>query len=301
MRKLFLFSLLLLGASLSAQVPVYGNGITYTYNDPGAGSACAAGSQNVQVISTGVLYACPSTGLRQIIGGGTGTITSPDSTISVGGTSGAITLDLNLAHANTYTAAQTFANGTLASPGIAMNAAGWYSPSAYNWAFSSSGNEVFGLGANYATLLSSGGSVNSRLIFEPDTSTCNVSLSYASAGVIQVGDCNRDANGSIAAASFIGTVATGSGATPAIAAGTRDFTITMSVSATATISGIVAGTDLNVEVCQPAGQSYVFTFPTAMHGVTSTTPTAGDCNTFHYHSFNGSTMELMASQTGLLP
>ena len=72
MRKLFLFSLLLLGASLSAQVPVYGNGITYTYNDPGAGSACAAGSQNVQVISTGVLYTCPSTGLLQVIGGGSG-------------------------------------------------------------------------------------------------------------------------------------------------------------------------------------------------------------------------------------
>lgn len=41
-------------------------------------------------------------------GGGGDSITSPNSTLSVGGTSSATTLDINLAHANTWTAIQTF-------------------------------------------------------------------------------------------------------------------------------------------------------------------------------------------------
>jgi hypothetical protein len=41
-------------------------------------------------------------------GGGGDTITSPNATLSVGGTVTATTLDLNLAHANTWTAAQAF-------------------------------------------------------------------------------------------------------------------------------------------------------------------------------------------------
>jgi hypothetical protein len=41
-------------------------------------------------------------------GGSGDTITSPNSTLSVGGSSSATTLDINLAHANTWTALQTF-------------------------------------------------------------------------------------------------------------------------------------------------------------------------------------------------
>jgi hypothetical protein len=41
------------------------------------------------------------------------TITSPSSTLSVGGTATATTLDINLAHANTWGAAQTFATPTI--------------------------------------------------------------------------------------------------------------------------------------------------------------------------------------------
>lgn len=53
-------------------------------------------------------------------------ITSPDSTLSVGGTSSATTLDLNLAHANTWTATQTLPNASvtnaeLANPSTTVN------------------------------------------------------------------------------------------------------------------------------------------------------------------------------------
>ena len=48
-----------------------------------------------------------------ISGGGGDTITSPNSTLNVGGTSAATTLDLNLGNANTWTAAQTFTNSDL--------------------------------------------------------------------------------------------------------------------------------------------------------------------------------------------
>lgn len=43
-------------------------------------------------------------------GGGGDTITSPNSTLSVGGTSSATTLDVNLSHANTWAALQAFGN-----------------------------------------------------------------------------------------------------------------------------------------------------------------------------------------------
>jgi hypothetical protein len=56
--------------------------------------------------------------------GGGDSITSPNSTLSVGGTSSATTLDINLAHANTYTATQTFPNGSISSAMIGTLSAG---------------------------------------------------------------------------------------------------------------------------------------------------------------------------------
>jgi hypothetical protein len=54
-------------------------------------------------------------------GGGGDTITSPNSTLSVGGTATATTLDINLAHANTWTALQTMSSLKIGS-GQAMTA-----------------------------------------------------------------------------------------------------------------------------------------------------------------------------------
>jgi hypothetical protein len=71
--------------------------------------ACSSGLPDQQVLSTGILYSCQS-GTWTAFGSAAGgdTITSPNSTITVGGTSSATTLDFNLAHANTWSATQTF-------------------------------------------------------------------------------------------------------------------------------------------------------------------------------------------------
>jgi hypothetical protein len=61
----------------------------------------------------GTLFSCQNGTVGQIGGGSGGdTITSPNTTITVGGTSTATTLDINLAHANTWSATQTFGTAT---------------------------------------------------------------------------------------------------------------------------------------------------------------------------------------------
>jgi hypothetical protein len=57
-------------------------------------------------------------------GGGGDTITSPNSTLNVGGTATATTLDMNLAHSNTWTAAQTNSTaGALSTPAELLSGA----------------------------------------------------------------------------------------------------------------------------------------------------------------------------------
>ena len=101
---------LLTGATFSGAISAAG--IT---NSSVSSAGCATFSSGGVLTSTGT--ACGS-------GSGGDTITSPNSTLSVGGTSAATTLDLNLGHANTWTATQTFPNGSITSAMIGTLAAG---------------------------------------------------------------------------------------------------------------------------------------------------------------------------------
>ena len=67
----------------------------------------------------------PADGQCEAAGGGGGdTITSPNSTITVGGTSSATTLDIALGHANTWTGAQTLDSPVLVTPALGTPASG---------------------------------------------------------------------------------------------------------------------------------------------------------------------------------
>ncbi len=102
-------------------------------------------------------------------GSGGDTITSPNSTLSVGGTSTNTTLDINLGHANTYTATQTFPANSLTLSELATQAAntvlgnftsGSAAPTATAVASCSGNNDGeiyttntgFGCGTNFAQL-----------------------------------------------------------------------------------------------------------------------------------------------------
>ncbi len=100
----------------------------------------------------------------------------------------------------------------------------------------------------------------------------------------------------VTAPQYAGTVVTLSGASPAINAAHRDFTITLSANATATVSGIVAGTDVNAQICQPAsGGPYTFAWPAGMHGGMTIGTTASTCSMQTFHSFNGTTLVAMGT------
>lgn len=85
-----------------------------------SGQACSANLPLKLKTPDGTLWSCQNGTYAQVGGSGSGgdAITSPAASLSVGGTSTATTLDLNLAHANSWTAAQTFS----ATNGIAMGA-----------------------------------------------------------------------------------------------------------------------------------------------------------------------------------
>jgi hypothetical protein len=82
-----------------------------------SGQSCSANVPLKLFVPSGVLFSCQS-GTYGLVGGGGGgdTITSPNSTLSVGGTATATTLDLNLAHSNIWTA-----NGALSAPAVLYN------------------------------------------------------------------------------------------------------------------------------------------------------------------------------------
>lgn len=75
---------------------------------------------------TSITGTWPNQTINAATQGGGDTITSPNSTLTVGGSSAATTLDLNLAHANTWTGQQTFVAPALGTPasGVLTNATG---------------------------------------------------------------------------------------------------------------------------------------------------------------------------------
>jgi hypothetical protein len=105
------------------------NGGASIFSVDASGNIISAGITNSSVSSAGCATfssggVLTSTGTACGSGSGGDTITSPNSTLSVGGTSAATTLDLNLGHANTWTATQTFPNGSITSAMIGTLAAG---------------------------------------------------------------------------------------------------------------------------------------------------------------------------------
>jgi len=110
MKKLsIVFILALFGRVCFGQVPVGNPSVLWVTSAPSG--ACTNGSQLQAVISTGTLYSCQSSTWAAIAGGGGSvSLTSPNSTLSFSPSpiTGTGTLDINLANANTWTALQTF-------------------------------------------------------------------------------------------------------------------------------------------------------------------------------------------------
>jgi hypothetical protein len=110
-------------------IDLHVNGGASIFSVDASGNIISAGITNSSVSSAGCATfssggVLTSTGTACGSGSGGDTITSPNSTLSVGGTSAATTLDLNLGHANTWTATQTFPNGSITSAMIGTLAAG---------------------------------------------------------------------------------------------------------------------------------------------------------------------------------
>jgi len=91
--------------------------------DGASGTDCSTGGGSTQV----VCYSNGSTWTSTTSSGGSGdTITSPNSTLTVGGTATHTTLDFNLSNPNTWTGTQTFVAPALGTPasGVATNLTG---------------------------------------------------------------------------------------------------------------------------------------------------------------------------------
>lgn len=88
-----------------------------------------------------------------------------------------------------------------------------------------------------------------------------------------------------------------SSATPALVATNGLQIITLSANATPTVTGLVAGQRVTIEICQPAsGGPYTWTWPTSIHGGMTIGTTASACSVQSFDSFNGTT--LVAIGTG---
>jgi hypothetical protein len=119
MKRILAILALLASASAFAQTGV--SPIKPVQTDPSGATSCSLPWQYNSADGTAWYPANQSAGSCtwaefSSSGGGGDTITSPNSTLSVGGTSSATTLDLNLAHANTWTGQQTFVAPVLGTP-----------------------------------------------------------------------------------------------------------------------------------------------------------------------------------------
>lgn len=100
---------------------------------------------------------------------------------------------------------------------------------------------------------------------------------------------------------------TATGASPAInvTAGSGSGTMqqfTLSANATFTLTGLQAGTQLDLSVCNAAGNSFSATMPAAIHISSPFTPAAGTCTNYQLASFNGTTLiPMSAAVTGVAP
>jgi hypothetical protein len=200
--------------------------------------ACTNGSALQAVVSTGALYSCQSSTWAAISGGGGGgdTITSPNGTLSIGGSSTNTTLDFNLANANTWTGIQTVANGNgtatfggpylgsfVVSTGIGAKFQGVNS-----WQAFKDGTPTFAYGMGY--VVPGGSAGNNPILSIYNGTTWNAALTFTSSSL---------------AAAFAGAVTAPSfnGVTLTVPASGSTLTIANGKTLTASNSITLAGTD----------------------------------------------------------
>lgn len=81
------------------------------------------------------------------------------------------------------------------------------------------------------------------------------------------------------------------GATPVINMANGPMqVITLSINAVPTLTNLIAGQKLTLEICQNATGGFTWTPPAAMHGSPTVTATASTCTTQSYTSYNGTTL-----------
>jgi len=117
MKRIVLFTLALLSLSchfVKAQVIVGNYPVQFVYYNPNGISCNPSTYPLAEYVPFCTLYSCQDGTVAQVGGGGGGgdTITSPNSTISVGGSSSATTVDINLSNPNIWLAAQALGSST---------------------------------------------------------------------------------------------------------------------------------------------------------------------------------------------
>jgi len=117
MKRILLFTLVLLSLSchlVKAQVIVGNYPVQFVYYNPNGISCNPSTYPITEYVPSGTVYSCQNGIVAQVGGGGGGgdTITSPNSTINVGGSPSATTVDINLSNPNIWLAAQSLGSST---------------------------------------------------------------------------------------------------------------------------------------------------------------------------------------------
>jgi hypothetical protein len=116
----------ILGTAFQNDSDYFGNNSWFIYNLNASFSTLVAGDSVMVHGSNGQVKYLPSSAIGGG-GGGLTSFTSPNSTITIGGTLTAPTVDINLAHANTWSALQTLTGGLAMTSNITFTATNTYS------------------------------------------------------------------------------------------------------------------------------------------------------------------------------
>jgi hypothetical protein len=116
----------ILGTAFQNDSDYFGNNSWFIYNLNASFSTLVAGDSVMVHGSNGQVKYLPSSAIGGG-GGGLTSFTSPNSTINIGGTLTAPTVDINLAHANTWSALQTLTGGLAMTSNITFTATNTYS------------------------------------------------------------------------------------------------------------------------------------------------------------------------------
>jgi hypothetical protein len=251
--------------------------------------------------------------------GGSTSITSSDSSLTVNPSplTGTGTINLNLAHTNIFTAAQTFNagitsqfNGNALAMADATGGQGLFTVnlnqvgtdsyarvySAFNNAYLKASTNS---GSGVAALQLGTSAVSHNVLAVPGGAGVGLSdsvigdtLLLASAGNRILIGTTGASNVQVSNAQISTTPKTiTASATPAISATDSNLQIiTLSANATPTIANIAAGQRIILSICQPAtGGPFTWTWPAAFHGGMTIGTTASTCSQQAFDNFNGTT------------